>query len=160
MTVQFVTEGKIFHVSSFTFISCLLLCFDSFSSSVSSISTSSSILSLFFNFIIMVMYFPHYTPSTTFSFMLSCFVDSCKYLSCIQNFQSVFLLPFKFQQHFSCILGLHSLFCRGKKNNLSSGSSTMSHTFGIQKFKTILLQTKHPIQIPSSTDFFHFGFSV
>lgn len=145
MTVQFVAEGKIFHVSSFTFISCLLLCFDSFSSSVSSISTSSSILSSFFNFIIMVMYFPHYTPSTTFSFMLSCFVDSCKYLSCIQNFQSVFLLPFKFQQHFSCILGLHSLFCRGKKNNLSSGSSTMSHTFGIQKFKTILLQTKHPI---------------
>lgn len=145
MTVQFVAEGKIFHVSSFTFISCLLLCFDSFSSSVSSISTSSSILSLFFNFIIMVTYFPHYTPSTTFSFMLSCFVDSCKYLSCIQNFQSVFLLPFKFQQHFSCILGLHSLFCRGKKNNLSSGSSTMSHTFGIQKFKTILLQTKHPI---------------
>lgn len=145
MTVQFVAEGKILHVSSFTFISCLLLCFDSFSSSVSSISTSSSILSLFFNFIILVIYFPHYTPNTTFSFMLSHFVDSCKYLSCTQNFHSVFLLPFKFQQHFSCILGLHSLFCRGKKNSLSSGSSTMSHTFGTQKFKTtLLLQTKHP----------------
>lgn len=58
--------------------------------------------------------FPHITlpVQKSVSYVLF-FVDSCKYLSGTQNFHSIFILRYKPQQHFSCILGLHPLFWRG-----------------------------------------------
>lgn len=103
-----VAEEKIPHVFSFDFFACLSFCFDSFSSSVSNISVSSSILSFFFNFVIMVMHFHTlHSQSKNVSLTFYSFVDSCKYLRGTQNFRFIFILPYKLQQHSSSILGLH-----------------------------------------------------
>lgn len=109
-----VTKGKIFHASSFTFISRLRFCFYSLSSCfqyihiflhsvyISTLSSQSCIS-------------PYYTLSPKFCLSRCfCFVlfwgwegDNYTYLCCIQNF-------------LSCILGLNSLFSQEKKDKKKS----------------------------------------